>query len=183
MSITGLTYIDNFISAEEHEYLINMVDDNQWDYSLKRRTQHYGYRYDYTKKTIDPSLKIGAIPSFLMMYGQKLFDLGLFKSLPDQVIVNEYFPGQGISPHIDCVPCFGEFIASVSLGSSCVMEFKKGSNVRSLLLSSNSLLVLSDEARYKWTHSIAPVKIDIWNGVEIPRTRRISLTFRNVILN
>ncbi|MEO0410804.1 MAG: alpha-ketoglutarate-dependent dioxygenase AlkB [Pseudomonadota bacterium] len=39
--------------------------------------------------------------------------------------MNEYTPGQGIAPHVDCVPCFGPFAASLSLGSSCEMLFQR----------------------------------------------------------
>lgn len=39
-----------------------------------------------------------------------------FPHRPDQVIVNEYQPGQQIAPHIDCVPCFGSVVASLTLG-------------------------------------------------------------------
>jgi len=41
-----------------------------------------------------------------------------------------------------------------------------------------SLLVLSAEARYQWTHAIARRKNDRWHGVLIPRGRRLSITFR-----
>jgi alkylated DNA repair protein alkB family protein 8 len=36
---------------------------------------------------------------------------------PNQVTVNEYIPGQGISPHVDTHTPFGEFIFSLSLGA------------------------------------------------------------------
>jgi alkylated DNA repair dioxygenase AlkB len=45
-------------------------------------------------------------------------------------------------------------------------------------LESRSLLILTCDARYKWKHGIALRKSD--NGVK--RQRRISLTFRKVIL-
>jgi alkylated DNA repair dioxygenase AlkB len=45
------------------------------------------------------------------------------KQEADQAIINEYQPGQGISPHVDCVPCFGPVVAAISLGSDCVMDF------------------------------------------------------------
>ena len=43
--------------------------------------------------------------------------------MPDQLIVNEYQPGQGISAHIDCEPCFKNTIVTVSLGSVYEMDF------------------------------------------------------------
>src|SRR5438445_662516 len=84
----------------------------------------------------------------------------VFAQVPDQVIVNEYEPGQGITPHIDCEPCFGDTVASLTLGSGCVMDFTevKGPGKASVWLERRSLVVLRDEARYEWRHSIAKSK-------------------------
>ena len=87
-------------------------------------------------------------------------------------------PGQGIAPHIDCIPCFSDTICSLSLGSSCVMELTNNEVKRSIMLKPRSLLILKNDARYKWKHGIAPRKSDN----KIARNRRISLTFRKVIL-
>ena len=109
---------------------------------------------------------------------------GHFSKPPDQVIINEYQPGQGITLHTDCVPCFEETIASLSLGSPCVMNFthtNTGENT-SHLLEPRSLLLFSGDARYQWKHGIAARKSDKHDGQIIARGRRISLTFRNVIL-
>jgi alkylated DNA repair dioxygenase AlkB len=114
----------------------------------------------------------------------RLQQAGLFDETPDQIIVNEYQPGQGISAHIDCVPCFADTIASLSLGSSCVMDFthSKTGDKSSLLLEPRSLLVLTGDARYVWQHAIAGRKTDRHNGQIIQRARRVSLTFRKVIV-
>jgi hypothetical protein len=42
---------------------------------------------------------------------------------------------------------------------------------------------MQDDARYKYTHEIKPVKFDIVNGKVIKRTTRYSITCRNVILS
>lgn len=97
----------------------------------------------------------------------------IFKIMPDQVIINEYLPGQGISPHIDCIPCFGEVICSLSLFSSYVMDFIKDKKI-SMLLEPKSLLILSGSSRYDWKHGIAARKTDIYNN------SRISITFRTI---
>ncbi|REC61015.1 hypothetical protein DRF65_18460 [Chryseobacterium pennae] len=98
----------------------------------------------------------------------------------DQVIINEYEPGQGISNHIDCVSCFEDIIISVSLLSSCVMQFSKDREQQEILLQPRSLLLLSGEARYHWKHGIKAVKNDKWSDTIIPRKRRISITFRKI---
>ena len=117
-----------------------------------------------------------------MPISQKLYDNKIFSQLSDQVIINEYNPGQGISPHIDCIPCFGGVICSLSLLSPCIMDFKKGKDKHQILLKPRSLLIMKDEARYEWKHSIASRKSDNINGTKTPRKRRVSMTFRTVIL-
>ena len=178
INIPGLTYISNYISSEYEEKLLKLIDTQEWNLNLKRRTQHYGYKYDYTARSLDESYYLGGIPHWIDELCNKLSVESIFIEKPDQVIINEYMPGQGIAPHIDCAPCFTGTICSLSLASGCVMDLTNGDIKKSILLEPNSLLVLQGEARYKWKHGIAPRKID--NGVR--RGRRISLTFRKVIL-
>ena len=49
-----------------------------------------------------------------------------------------------------------------------------------LWLAPRSLVVLSDNARYNWLHSIPPRKTDEFEGHKHERMRRVSLTFRKV---
>ncbi len=183
-NIQGLSYIPDFIDAETEIRLIHRIDEQPWITDLKRRVQHYGYRYDYKARNITADLKLGDIPIWLMPYCQKLKNEGVFLRTPDQVIINEYQPGQGIAPHIDCIPCFGDTIASLSLESSCSMHFshEKTQQKTEQFLEPRSLLVLSGAARYEWQHGIAPRKTDKIGGHTISRQRRLSLTFRNVLL-
>jgi alkylated DNA repair dioxygenase AlkB len=100
----------------------------------------------------------------------------------DQVIVNEYRPGQGISPHVDCVPCFGPVVAAISLGSECVMDFTHPGDGASaaVRLAPGSLCVMTGPARYTWRHGIAARKSDPAEHGRRARTRRVSLTFRTI---
>lgn len=184
--IKGLRYVRNFITKQEHDYLLQQIDASVWLDDLKRRVQHYGYKYDYKRRNIDLSMKIGELPSWALQVANKMYAEGLINYLPDQVIVNEYQVGQGISPHIDCEPCFEDTIISLSLGSACVMDFvhKDDKNQKlHKLLEPCSLVILQDEVRYNWLHGIKPNKTDNHNGQKIVRQRRVSLTFRKVILN
>ncbi len=182
-TIFGLTYIADFIDAATEAALIQIIDDQPWITELKRRVQHYGWRYDYKARSVTNDLRIGALPDWLQTYAVRLQQAGYFPEMPDQVIINEYQPGQGISAHIDCVACFADTIASLSLGSPCVMDFthSKSGEKSSLLLEPRSLLVLTDDARYVWQHAIAGRKTDRYNGQIIERSRRISMTFRTVL--
>ena len=179
---SGLKYRPEFVSGEEADYLVNKIDAQPWRSDLKRRVQHYGYRYDYKARQAREEDYLGPLPPFLQVLAERLTHAGHFGSVPDQVIVNEYMPGQGISAHVDCRPCFGDVIASLSLLSSCVMrlENRKISQQIDLTLEPGSLLVLSGEARHVWTHAIPARKSDIVNGQKHPRSRRLSLTFREM---
>ena len=173
--IPGLEYLPNFISVDEERALIKAIDGQPWLNDLKRRVQHYGYKYDYKARAVTPDSYLGPLPEWLEPVTRKL------PFQPDQAIVNEYEPGQGISAHIDCVPCFGTMIASLSLGSGAVMQFTNCNEKQEIYLEPRSLIVLSGEARFRWTHAIPARKSDIVNGLKFDRSRRLSLTFRTVL--
>jgi alkylated DNA repair dioxygenase AlkB len=63
-----------------------------------------------------------------------------------------------------------------------VLELAQGKQKVSLLLEPRSAVVLQDDARYCWTHAIAGRKQDRWGEKVLPRERRLSLTFRKVLL-
>lgn len=181
-AINGLTYIPNFISPAEETALLDKIDSQPWLLDLKRRVQHYGYKYDYKARNVTSDLRLGDLPEWISTYSKQLFDKQIFPKIPDQVIINEYQPGQGIASHIDCIPCFEETIALLSLGSPCIMEFTHSKNNQKIpvLLESRSLVALQDDARYIWKHGIANRKTDKHKGVVFNRGRRVSCTFRNV---
>jgi alkylated DNA repair dioxygenase AlkB len=164
---------------------LHLIDQQPWLSDLKRRVQHYGYKYDYKARALSKEAYLGLMPQFLIDLCQKLYKGGHFNAKPDQVIINEYLPGQGISAHIDCTPCFKDIIASLSLGSDCIMVFiqPQTREKQSLFLEKGSLVVLSDKARYEWQHAIPARKSDNINGNKIIRERRVSLTFRHTILS
>ncbi len=183
-TISDLYYIPDLISIEEEALLIEIIDAQPWLDDLKRRVQHYGYKYNYKSRRIDTTMKIGDLPDWLDNIAEKLLTLGIFKEKPDQVIINEYLPGQGISPHIDCEPCFDDTIVSLSLLSGVTMDFThsiKNEKV-AVYLQPRSIVVLQGGSRYDWQHSIAPRKTDVCENKNIKRSRRVSLTFRKVIL-
>ena len=182
--IEGLQYFVNFISEDKERELIQIIDQQEWLSDLKRRVKHYGWKYDYKAKKITSDLRIGNLPMWLEEIAEHLYDKDIFNKIPDQVIVNEYQVGQGISAHIDCVPCFGDRIASLSLVSDAVMEFINPNTNQKvpILLEQRSLVLLSGSARYEWQHKIPARKTDKINNQITARKRRISMTFREVLL-
>lgn len=182
--VPGLRYLRAYLSPEEHERFLTTIDQQSWLTSLKRRVQQYGYRYDYKSRSVTTSMFLGPLPDWLAGLADRLHREGWVARVPDQAIINEYEPGQGISAHVDCEPCFGETVLSVTLGSSCLMVF---SSLRSeeqvpLLVEPRSLVVMAGDARYHWKHAIPARKTDVYAGKTFERQRRVSLTFRTVII-
>jgi alkylated DNA repair dioxygenase AlkB len=179
---SGLLYIPHYISQPHHVFLIEKIDTQPWRGDLARRTQHYGYVYDYRAKSVDPGSYLGDLPPWLQRIAVQLATDGLISKAPDQAIINEYTPGQGIASHIDCIPCFEDVVISLSLAAPIVMDLKQKDRQVPILLEPRSLLVLRGEARYQWTHGIVKRQQDRVNGTIIERERRLSITFRNMIL-
>ena len=181
--VPGLIYVAAYLSLDEQAALAATVDALPWLADLKRRVQHYGYRYDYKSRAIDRSMFLGPLPGWAAALAERLHRDGYAPVCPDQLIVNEYQPGQGIAPHVDCLPCFGDTIISISLGSPCVMEYTHiggGDNVP-LALQPGSMVAMQGAARTAWKHGIPARKSDVVGGETITRGRRISLTFRQVL--
>lgn len=153
----GLVYVPGFLDEATEAELARWIDVQPWLADLSRRVQHYGWRYDYRARRIDAYQRIGALSPPLTSLAARLVGEGLLGVLPDQAIVNEYLPGQGIAAHVDCEPCFGDEIATVSLLSDVPMAFRRlgGDVVFERWLERRSVCVLSGESRYGWTHGIA----------------------------
>lgn len=181
--IPGLTYIPGYINIDNQNQLLNVIDQQEWSTKLERRIQQYGYRYDYENGSLASSSDLGPLPDWVQNMASRLSDDGLTANVPDQVIINEYEPGQGITSHVDCIPCFGKTIITLSLGSLCVIDFTKLQTKEkvSILLLPGSVLVMQGAARYEWEHGIAARNKHTYKGKEFMRTRRVSMTFREVL--
>ena len=122
-----------------------------------------------------------------------------------QAILNLYWPGDGITPHVDLLDRYGDGIIGVSFGSGCVMRFAKVLKGRGdepasqraeelasmtsercgVYLPPGSMLVMTEEARYAWTHGIEKCMEDLVESedeegspVLLERGVRLSVTFR-----
>jgi alkylated DNA repair dioxygenase AlkB len=155
----------NWVSETEETDLLNSIDNETWDSTLKRRVQHYGYSYNYKTRTVIPA---SPFPPWLSNVCERLVNQNIML-YPDQCIVNEYRPGQGIAAHVDA-DVFGPVIVSLSLLSDAVMVFGGGVDLR-LGLVRRSLLVLSGPSRTEFSHRI--------NGSGVA-SRRVSITLRTV---
>ena len=184
--VPGLSHVPGFLDEAEEMSIISQIDRGEWIEDLRRRVQHYGWRYDYKARRVDPAMHLGALPGWADALARRLFDAKLVPNLPDQVIVNEYRKDQGIGRHVDS-ESFADGIAMISLLESWEMIFcdKRGKRKVSRMLERRSVTVIEGKARYDWTHEIPKRKSEpVDPGKKHPRRhriRRVSLTFRKVI--
>ena len=185
-AVPGLKYVRDFLSASDEEMLVTRIDQHAWNTELSRRVQHYGWRYDYKARHVDPAMRLGPLPGWADALARRLVSEGLVPQRPDQVIVNEYRGDQGISAHVDS-DSFADSIATISLLESWGMVFRKRGAKGKVehRLERRSVAVMSGEARREWTHELPKRKNEPGGPGERrrKRERRISLTFRRVNRN
>lgn len=196
LGIPGIYLVHDFITAQQEKELLEAVDSRPWKSLSKRRVQHYGYEFLYQIRNVDPRQFLGELPDFVYPILEKIKSFpcpnNIHSRLMDQLTVNEYPSGVGLSPHIDTHSAFDELIFSLSLSSSCIMEFRKYNDKedtlkclspirKAVFLPPRSMLLLSGEGRYAWHHYIPHHKVDLVGGQVIRRCeRRVSFTFRKV---
>ena len=176
----GAVLVPDFVTPAEEARILLRIGEAPWMTELRRRVQHYGYRYAYrgggSRETAP------AFPRWASVMAGQLrphFD----GALPVQCIVNEYRPGQGIGMHADHRD-FGPVVASLSLGADWPMRFRPrasrpyaagampGDEVA--VLPRRSVLVLAGDARHRWMHGI-----DRTDSARETATR-VSATFRTL---
>jgi alkylated DNA repair dioxygenase AlkB len=180
--VPGLLLVHHWLDEDGRRRLTADIDTAPWSSQLRRRVQHYGHRYDYGSRGVGDA-PAAPLPGWAVTLARRLHEDGHFDRPPDQVIVNEYLPGQGISAHVDHVPGFGPVVASVSLLSACVMEFTHPEDKTRVpvRLEPGSLCVMTGPARFAWRHAIPARKSDLGPDGRVPRGRRVSVTLRTVV--
>ncbi|XP_065080263.1 alkylated DNA repair protein alkB homolog 8 [Ochlerotatus camptorhynchus] len=188
----GLILIADFLNEAQETKLLEAIDweqEEEVNSSLKhRRVKHFGYEFLYGTNNVDRSKPLQRkIPSVCEQMWVKLKELypDLGWHVPEQLTVNRYEPGQGIPPHVDTHSAFEDPIISLSLGSDIVMDFRDTTGQHlNVDLPRRSLLVMSGESRYGWTHGITPRKMDtvrLNDSLTIrKREQRVSFTFRKL---
>src|SRR4051812_3560155 len=134
--IPGLRYLPEYVSEADERALAEAIDGLPWNTDWKRRRQPYGAGYG-TRGAAAP------MPDWGRRLADRLLEDGVTAEPFDQMLVNEYQPGQGIALHRDYAP-FGRTVVSLSLLSACVMDFRHAASGRKerLLLQPRSLLVM-----------------------------------------
>lgn len=188
LRVPGLRFEAEFITKEQEAACVAFFDrDNGavWANTIRaRQVQHFGYEFNYDTRRCDPDQPMkDPIPAVLQPIVDQIAACGIMDGdTPDQITVNEYLPGQGIAYHLDTHSAFTTTIASLSICSEVVMDFRHPDGVRheGVLLPARSLAVMSGESRYKWEHAICPRTFDVIDGKQVNRQRRLSITFRKI---
>jgi alkylated DNA repair dioxygenase AlkB len=173
--IPGLVYREDFIGAGEHDALVerlaalDLAPFRFHGWTGKRRTQSFGWRYDFDDASFLPA---EPIPDWLAPLRSKAAALvGVEPGDFAHVLLARYDPGAGIGWHRDR-PVFDQ-VVGLSLGAPDVLRFRqrtaRGFRRVDLPVAPRSAYSLSGEARYEWEHRIVPVE-----------ALRFSITFRTL---
>ena len=156
----GAVIVPDVVTPAEEARILLRIAGAPWLAELRRRVQHYGFRYDYAGG--GSHVPAPAFPRWAAAMAERV-RAHFGGTLPVQCIVNEYRPGQGIGMHADHRD-FGDVVASLSLGASWPMRFRRrdtrpyardglpGDEVA--LLPRRSVLVLAGAARHRFMHGI-----------------------------
>lgn len=158
----GLRYTQDVVEVEQEAALLRFMADQDFQpfdfqgFKARRQVVYFGWGYDFRQGRLKAATPI---PEPLFRLRRETAELAGVR--PDafvQCLIIKYDPGAGIGWHRDR-PQFG-LVAGVSLGSDCVMRFRRDAGERwermALSLAARSAYVLDGPARSEWQHSIAP---------------------------
>ena len=170
------------ITSTEEDTILQAINAGPWSHGIGRRVQHYGYRYDYRARAAARATPAAPFPAWADLLAERLAD-HFDQARPEQCIVNEYAPGEGIGMHADA-GSFGPVVVSVSLADEWPMRFRPASvrpyrrdgthHDEVVLLPRRSAIVLRGRARTHWMHGICR------NDSRTRIATRISATFRTM---
>jgi DNA oxidative demethylase len=173
--IPGFALRDDFIDEAEEQALIAGIDSlglapfRFQGWTGNRKTQSFGWRYDFDDASFRPA---EPIPAWLEPLRDKAAE---FAGVPAGEIAHallaRYDPGAGIGWHKD--RSVFEQVVGVSLGSPATLRFRQrtpgGFRRFNLPVEPRSAYLLRGEARHAWEHRILPGE-----------TIRFSITFRTL---
>jgi len=91
--IPGLQYVPEYLDAETHDRLLATVDQQSWLVTVDHRVQIFGYHYSHAKRA---AFRIGGLPPWAADLGARLSRDRLLPRVPNQLVANDYRPGEGI---------------------------------------------------------------------------------------
>jgi alkylated DNA repair dioxygenase AlkB len=173
--IAGLSYAEDVIDAAEEAALIeclaalDLAPFRFHGWLGNRRTQSFGWRYDFDDASFAPA---EPIPDWLQpLRNRAAAFAGIAPDAFVQALLARYDPGAGIGWHKDR-DVFEE-VVGVSLGSPATLRFRQrtaaGFRRANIDVAPRSAYLISGEARWEWEHRITP-------GERL----RFSITFRSL---
>ena len=191
------SYFPDFVSEVDEAILLQHIlgaPPERWSPGNGRRTQNWGGRPGELRILENLPTWLQQLVAALVQHGAWPAD----EAPPNHVIINEYEPGAGITPHTDG-PLYADRVAVLSLMSDVVIELhepcdaavacEEGTRLGRLLLRRRSLNVLSGEA-YRCFHGFPARGADLVDstvanfaaarGVEgetVARVQRVSIVF------
>jgi alkylated DNA repair dioxygenase AlkB len=173
--IAGLRYEEEVLSKTEERALLERLGGLELapfrfhGWLGNRRTQSFGWRYDFEDASFTPS---EPIPDWLRPVRERAASFARLQ--PDDFVhalLARYDPGAGIGWHRD--RDVFEKVVGFSLGTHATLRFRhrtaNGFKRASLEVEPRSAYLLSGEARHDWEHSISP-----------GQSLRFSITFRTL---
>ncbi|RNF27264.1 oxidoreductase [Trypanosoma conorhini] len=207
--VPGVYLVRDFITQREHDAIWAELTGPagvalELETLARRKVAHFNRKFYYGVNQLGAEGElVNARPAFYEWMQRRLQNEdpacklqgypAVAQALPcDQLTVNFYnYSGEdaeapGIAHHVDAHSAFMDCVFIVSLGSHTVLEYSRHdlppevAAPVGIFAAPRSLLLMTGEARYSWTHGIAEKRVDIVSD-RIPPLRRgdrVSLTWR-----
>ena len=163
--IPTMYYAAEVISYDTEQLLLQHVDESilvqPWKQLRGRKLQCWGNFPEVHGAELSTEM-----PQWLSVLITNLVDLKIFdqSTYPDNILINRYESNEGILHHTDG-PAYYEKVAILSLGSDCMMSFRKklkseeigkeySGDVCTVLLKRRSLFVFEKDAYSCYMHGI-----------------------------
>jgi len=177
-SIPGLTYQPEFLSKDEAQELIAIIQTLPFhaarykEFYARRRVVSFGGSFDFDTNELKPARELDA--RLLPLRDRVAAWHGIRPETLVHALVSEYAPGTPLGWHRD-VPNF-EKIFGISLGGEATLKFRPypytpdmQRKVVDLAVQPQSIYVMEGNARWKWQHCVVPTSEFRW-----------SITFRDL---
>lgn len=159
----GFAYQEGIISPCEEQTMIECFVELPFQpfefhgFLGKRRVVSFGWRYDFSGRTLHNS---DPIPPFLLPLRERAAEFaGVSEDGLQQILINEYAPGAGIGWHRDR-PIFEE-VVGISFGASGILRLRRKRAAdwerAACRLAPRSAYLLRGPSRQEWEHSVPPV--------------------------
>lgn len=190
----GLTYIDNYLTSQQHDECVTSLKQILSKYPTIYTPQFRREILNLFGKNLFNELEKHPTLYNVMLKAAKEFEMVNDKYPFNCIQINKYTSEGGCPRHVDA-KTIGKIICMLSFQSSAVMDFNidpppdvSQEQVEKLppqvqvLMKPGSLLVLKNDARYKWLHGVKKGRIHEFKNEKIEKSDRISLVFWNGVL-